>query len=209
MEVIILAGGKGTRLGLDVPKPMAPIHDKPFIKYLMDYWISQGASRFIISVGHQAAMIMNNIGRVYEDIPVYYAMETVPMGTGGGLMLAYQYLRSPFPFVVVNGDTYFQLDFQHLLHEHTDCHADITIAMRTNLENAGTYIMQAGVLDDIGTCEQSLELDTFHELVTSCYPPKRIRGFMFDAPFIDIGTPEEYERAKDFFKKEVDSPKKV
>ena len=81
--------------------------------------------------------------------------------------------------------------------------------MRTNLENAGTYIMQAGVLDDIGTCEQSLELDTFHELVTSCYPPKRIRGFMFDAPFIDIGTPEEYERAKDFFKKEVDSPKEV
>ena len=56
MEAIILAGGQGTRLRNtvpDLPKPMAPIQGKPFLEYQIDYWIHQGVTRFILSVGYQ------------------------------------------------------------------------------------------------------------------------------------------------------------
>jgi D-glycero-alpha-D-manno-heptose 1-phosphate guanylyltransferase len=56
LNVFILAGGFGTRLKdavPDIPKPMALILGRPFLEYLMDYWIKQGVSHFILSVGYQ------------------------------------------------------------------------------------------------------------------------------------------------------------
>ena len=60
MEAIVLAGGLGTRLKeavADVPKPMAPVNQQPFLQYLMDYWVAQGVTRFILSVGFKWKVI--------------------------------------------------------------------------------------------------------------------------------------------------------
>ncbi len=63
-EAIILAGGLGTRLRTvvsDIPKPMAPVQGRPFLEYLMDYWIEQGIQRFILSVGYLAEIIESHL----------------------------------------------------------------------------------------------------------------------------------------------------
>ena len=62
MKAVILAGGLGTRLNSvvkDVPKPMAEVKGKPFLSYLIDYWIGQGVERFILSVGYKHKIIID------------------------------------------------------------------------------------------------------------------------------------------------------
>lgn len=83
---VILAGGLGTRLRsvvTDVPKPMAPIEGRPFLEYLLDYWIDQGIERFILSVGYRGDVIVDHFGNGYRRVPIAYAFESQPLGTGG------------------------------------------------------------------------------------------------------------------------------
>lgn len=111
ITAIILAGGMGTRLRSavpDLPKPMAPIHERPFLEHQMDYWIGQGVSRFIVSVGYMKEVIMDHFGASYRATPLTYAIEEEPLGTGGGLLLAAQGLSETF--LVLNGDTFFEVD---------------------------------------------------------------------------------------------------
>src|SRR5512135_2259083 len=88
---IILAGGLGTRLSgvvQDRPKPLAPINGRPFLEHQMDYWMAQGIRRFVLSVGFRREQIMQHFGTAYRGCVVEYAEEVVPLGTGGGLLMA-------------------------------------------------------------------------------------------------------------------------
>ena len=70
---IILAGGLGTRLKKTVPnlpKPMAPIRDRPFLEHQMDYWIKQGINRFILSVGYLKDLIIQHFGNTYKGVAI-------------------------------------------------------------------------------------------------------------------------------------------
>jgi hypothetical protein len=78
MEAIILAGGLGSRLRAtvpDLPKPMAPIHGRPFLEYLLDYWAGQGVSRFVLSVGYKRDIIEEHFAARYKGTEVDYAVE--------------------------------------------------------------------------------------------------------------------------------------
>ena len=81
---IVLAGGLGTRLRAEVPnvpKPMAPINMRPFLEYLMDYWIDQGVDRFVLSIGYKSQIIIDHFGSSYKGIPldsVSYTHLTLP-----------------------------------------------------------------------------------------------------------------------------------
>ena len=71
----ILAGGYGKRLKKvvpNLPKPMALIEKKPFLEYLLDYWIDEGISKFIISVGYLKDIIIKHFGNEYKNIPIEY-----------------------------------------------------------------------------------------------------------------------------------------
>ena len=88
---IILAGGLGTRLRSEVPnlpKPMAIVKNRPFLEYLMDYWIEQGVCKFILSIGYLSEKIVSHFGGTYKNIPISYSIEKSPLGTGGGLLLS-------------------------------------------------------------------------------------------------------------------------
>ena len=101
----------GTRLRSavpDLPKPMAPIKGRPFLEYQMDYWINQGVNQFLISVGYKKEAIVSHFGASYKGAQVKYVMEEQPLGTGGGLLLAAQDLDEPF--LLLNGDTFFEAD---------------------------------------------------------------------------------------------------
>ena len=116
---IILAGGLGTRLrkvAPKVPKPMAPINNRPFVEYQMDYWINQGITQFILSVGYLKDVIINHFGNSYKGISIEYVEESSPLGTGGGLLFAAKNLHETF--VVLNGDTFFEVNINSLYKFH-------------------------------------------------------------------------------------------
>lgn len=222
---IILAGGLGTRLRSavpDVPKPMAHINGRPFLVYLMDYWLKQGVDRFILSVGYQRQVIMDYFGTSYRNIPVNYAIEEQPLGTGGGLLLATMSLTEPF--LVLNGDTFFEVDLKVLLQFHAERQSDWTFSLfRTDevgrymgmdvaadgriisfnsgisqsdrLANGGVYIVNPSVFSKapfINGSKLSLEDDMLPSLVAA---GAMFYGLESTGRFIDIGIPDDYFRA--------------
>ena len=86
MEAIILAGGMGTRLKKivpDLPKPMAPIKDKPFLAILIQNLKKLNFTSVIISVGYKSEKIINYFGASYAGLSIKYSVEKYPLGTGG------------------------------------------------------------------------------------------------------------------------------
>jgi D-glycero-alpha-D-manno-heptose 1-phosphate guanylyltransferase len=139
---IILAGGLGTRLRPlvpDLPKPMAPVNGRPFLEHQMDYWIGQGVTRYILSVGYRYEAIVDHFGRRYRGVPVDYAIEQAPLGTGGGLLAAVQRAPLDAPFVVLNGDTFFETDLDALHRFHAERRSAWTISLFRASE-AGRYM---------------------------------------------------------------------
>ena len=89
MDLIILAGGLGTRLRSlirDKPKPMALVNGKPFLEYVINYWISNGVTRIIISIGYKGKVVKDYFTESFNSIPIIYADEKKPLGTGGALI---------------------------------------------------------------------------------------------------------------------------
>lgn len=116
-SAVILAGGLGTRLRSavpDLPKPMAPIDGRPFLEYLLDFWIAQGVKHFILAVGYRHQVITAHLGAHYRGARLDYVVEHTPLGTGGGLLLALQKLPADRRFLLLNGDTYFAVDGKKL-----------------------------------------------------------------------------------------------
>lgn len=132
---IILAGGLGTRLRdtvPDLPKPMAAIRGRPFLAHQMDWWIAQGVDRFVLSVGYKRDCIIGHFGETYCGVPVSYAIEETPLGTGGGLLLAAAELAGrghEAPVLVLNGDTFFEVGLEALSAFHRAKGSDWTFAL--------------------------------------------------------------------------------
>jgi D-glycero-alpha-D-manno-heptose 1-phosphate guanylyltransferase len=229
MQAIILAGGKGVRLRAavpDVPKPLAPVGGRPFLEHQMSYWLAQGVDRFILSVGYKAEMIVDRIGRTFGHAPVDYAVEARALGTGGALLRALHQLRRDEPFLVLNGDTFFDLPLPDLRRFHENKAADWTLGLfpteasgrylGLNLDendrlvsfsspstrgevwaNGGVYLISPGVLDSIGE-RFSGEVSLESEIMPALLEShSAIYGMRHHGRFIDIGLPADYERAAD------------
>ena len=121
MQAIILVGGRGTRLRSvikDVPKPMAPIYDKPFLAYLLNYLHSQGFTSVVFSACYLWEPIQNYFQSSYKTITIDYAIEKEPLGTGGAIQNAFAKVNGTSPLFVLNGDTFIKLNYQAMLKQH-------------------------------------------------------------------------------------------
>ena len=139
---VVLAGGLGTRLKSivpDLPKPMAPICGRPFLAFLLDYWVGQGINRFVLSVGYKHQAIMNYFGRSINGVTIEYVIEDAPLGTGGGLLLVNQRLALNSPFLLLNGDTYFAIELRKLSELANQVDADWCFSLFNTSEN-GRYL---------------------------------------------------------------------
>jgi len=228
-EAVILAGGRGIRLRKsisDLPKSMAPVNGRPFLEYLMDYLITQEITSFILSVGFKREVIIDHFGESYRDIPVEYAEELEPMGTGGGIRLALWKVKGSRAFAM-NGDSLFRVDMQQMMDQHVHKNADMTIALRELNDtgrygrvtigqdrrilgfsekeekvgkgyiNGGVYILEKKILMEPEFRGRfSIEKDCFEQ----CYPDTKMFGFLSQGYFLDIGIPEDYQKAQDEFK---------
>lgn len=226
-DVIILAGGLGTRLAhivQDLPKPMAPINGKPFLSILFDQILSFKFQRIILSVGHKSDKIEEYFGSSYSGIELIYSKEESPLGTGGAIKKAISHCNSEYVFIL-NGDTYFDIDFNSMFKMFSESSADMAIAVKELKDfdrygtvsfqnniitgfaekkktsrgyiNGGTYLMN---LKKINTLEWPDKFSFEKNFLELRYKDLKFMPFISDKYFIDIGIPEDYERACSYFK---------
>lgn len=225
MEAIILAGGMGTRLQSvvsDVPKCMAPVAGKPFLYYLFSTLEAAGFNHLILSLGYKHEVIEEWLSTYSTQMTISSVIEDAPLGTGGAVRFALSKAQEENIFVL-NGDTFFHVDYASMLKQHQATGAEATLALKEmfdferygtvqldkhsrinafhekkycakGLINAGTYLIKKGVLDNY-PAKFSLEKDYFEKVV----PSGVISGFPANGYFIDIGIPEDYAKAQNDF----------
>ena len=222
-EAIILAGGLGSRLKpviADLPKSLAPVAGKPFLGYLLDYSKKQGIKKFIFALGYKSAPIEQFVKAYLPAGSYVFSVEEEPLGTGGAIFKACNLVATP-DTMVLNADTFFGISFSHLAIIHELRKAECTLALkpmksfdrygaveiekqviigfsekkyyREGLVNGGVYALSAAsFLQKKFPPVFSFEKDYLEKQ----YRGRQIMGMLSDAYFIDIGVPEDYERAQ-------------
>ena len=225
MEIIILAGGLGTRLRSvvsEVPKCMAPVAGKPFLWYLLKYLARYDVSKVVLSVGYLREVIYKWIDEVRDDFSFGfdYAVEEEPLGTGGGIKLALSKTLAD-DVLVLNGDTYFNVYLKVFYEEHHSHSAAVSLALKPMAvfdrygavevdENCVIKAFHEKQYCKAGLINGGVYLINKHKSDYEVLPAKfsfekevlelgvqnrNIYGFDFDDYFIDIGIPEDYATA--------------
>jgi len=217
---IILAGGLGTRLKSvtgELPKVLAEVRGRPFLTYLLDWIRGAGFARACISIGYGAEAVMDVLGDAWRGLGIDYSREYERLGTGGGVKLALSRIESE-GVLVMNGDSAVDVplaDFVRFAAQgdgpallavkvpDTARYGSLDIedgVVRRFLEkgrtgqgwiNAGVYYFPKGVVEALPEGASSLETDLLQKAAGS------LRAMQCDAPFLDIGTPEDFARAAD------------
>lgn len=227
-DIIILAGGLGTRLKEQVndrPKAMASVNGKPFVEYLLNYISKAGFQKVILSTGYLSKSIEDYFKDRYRTIDIEYAIEKEPLGTGGAIRLAAKKVTTPY-FIVMNGDTMFRIDLQRFFEVHVEKLAQMTIALR-NVDDASRYgqveMNESGIITSFrekssqsipGLINGGIYIIKTKYFKSFNHPEKfsfendwmqknvqsgDFLGQVFDEYFIDIGIPEDYKRAQSEF----------
>ena len=227
ITVLILVGGEGTRLKEKVndrPKPMALIHGKPMLEYQLDFLSKYNLRNVILCTGYKSEFIEERYQSGYKDFNIIISKEKSPLGTCGAIKNDLDKVNNQH-ILAINGDSYIEFDpifFMHHLesYEETkilmlvknmqDCDSFGSVTLDTNnlliefaekehsdssgIVNLGFYGFNKDVFSDIPLGERlSLEEDFF--------PSKtgKILCVFSENEFIDIGTPETYKLAENFF----------
>lgn len=226
-DVIILAGGLGTRLAAvvsDVPKPMAPVAGKPFMDHILYRLPLKHVGHIIFAVGHKSDKIEAYYGHDYQDIPIRYSEEKEPLGTGGAIGKAL-HLMTQDTALILNGDTYFDVNYESFWQQHSMGQSPITIALKqmpfpdrygtvllesdtivrfqekqsnlpTGLINGGSYWVNKSIIELLPSTEKySFENEVLEPFVER----HLVQGYVSEGLFIDIGIPTDYERAQTIF----------
>ena len=221
-EAIILAGGFGTRLAHVVPdvcKPMAPVGGEPFLRYVLDQLDSAGFGHVVIADGYRREQIEDYFMGTYRGLQIEYSPEDKPLLTGGAVKRALMLCENPYVFVL-NGDTWFDVDFTSMESvaeskgqvvviaaermRNFDRYGTLNVAedgtirafrekrpCDEGLINGGVYLIQRSMLDAMPQ-KFSLETDFFEKVVGNGV----LTAIECAGGFIDIGVPEDYERAQ-------------
>src|ERR1700719_4020603 len=230
IPAILLVGGKGTRLQTVLsskPKPLALVGNVPFLQLLVMQLRSQGVRRMIMSTGYLADQIEEAFGdgRLWNS-HIQYSKESQPLGTAGAVKFAERHLEQSTDFLVVNGDSFMDIDIPEFIRFHCQHRGVVSMAVREvpdaarygtvhldafkriigfsektgnrspGIINAGVYMFKRAVLEQIPQGPSSLEKDLFPRLLR-----EGMYAFEQDGMFIDIGTPEDYARAQELCQK--------
>lgn len=227
LEAIVLAGGLGTRLRSvvsDLPKPMAPIGGKPFLEYILKYLQKNGITRAILSVGYKWETIKEYFGDKFENIELIYSVEDEPLGTGGAIKKAMNQVKNSQVYII-NGDTFFNVDLKSLFLED-NCKLILSLKHMTNFDrydcvendennlvtaftekgyresgniNGGIYLASKDIFSEYDLDKKF----SFEEFMQENFKQLKINSAIFDNYFIDIGIPEDYEKAQSEIKNHI------
>ncbi len=224
MDAAILMGGLGTRVRSVVPerpKPLAEVKDRPFVVHLLDQLGNFSIPRTVLCTGYLGEMVESCLGKSYRNLTLIYSHEPVALGTAGALRLALPLFNTQ-QVLVLNGDSYCEIDLTKLISSHMEEKALITIAVTSvvdtsrygtvllndrgeivsfrekgekkgaGLINAGIYVLDRTTIENIPASKQ-LSLE---KDIFPQYLGHSLRGFLTEGFFIDIGSPEDYVRAQ-------------
>ena len=221
--LMILAGGFGTRLRSlvsDVPKPLAPVAGHPFIFHLIEHWVAQGVKDFIFLLHYEAAQIQVMLDSLalrpdFDGVRFRVVVEENPLGTGGAILNAIDFLGMNEGFLVANADTWLGAGIAELALEASSAIAAVNVpngqrygflqfkgnkitafdeklvAAGRGYVNSGLYHLLPEIFDgfEVGSCF-SIERDVFPRLVLG----RRLGVVKLNESFIDIGIPADYLR---------------
>jgi len=213
----------------DMPKPMAPVCGKPFLHYIFLYLQKQGITEVVLSVGYKSEMIKDFFGDKYQDIAIRYSVEGEPLGTGGGIAQAMAMIGSDAfvlngdTFFDVDlselydffkkrkADIGLALKRMH----HFDRYGTVDIGNQDRvlqfhekqyrsegLINGGVYVLNKNLFKKAEETSEETLLQKFSfekDILEKHLIPLHYHGQEFKGYFIDIGIPEDYNKAQEDF----------
>lgn len=221
-ELVVLAGGFGTRLSSivpEVPKPLAPVVNRPFLHYLIENWLRQGITTLTFLLHYQTDLIRAFLEQerrkgLLTKCEIHSVTEPHPLGTGGAVAHAVQKRGLTRSFMVTNADTWLGSGIGQVLNTATPAlsvvraenserygslriEQDRVVAFREKQQssgpgwiNAGLYHLQPEFFRDWDGMPFSLERGLFPKLAAT----GQLRAVPLETDFIDIGIPEDYIR---------------
>ncbi len=217
MEAIVLAGGLGLRLREKVyeePKVLAETVGKPFIYHVLEYLYRNGTSHVVLAVSYMHEKIISAVGNSFLGMTIDYSIEKEPLGTGGAIKQAIKQCREDFVFVL-NGDTIFNTDLRKMQQTAKSGFASIALKYMDNADRRGIVETENGIVTyfkekepgksgtingGIYLIDRKLQLSKkktfsfeYDFLEKNC---DKLMPFISDGYFIDIGIPEDYEKAQ-------------
>ncbi len=226
INCIVLGGGFGTRLQSVVPdlqKVLAPVNGKPFLNYVIKNLISNNIKNIVLATGYRSYDVYKMFNdKIYKELNLQIIKEETPLGTGGAIKNSLSLVNSDDVFIC-NGDSLSIYPLINLYNFHKKKCSDISILLvsventsryghvilddsdkiikfqeKSNLPNkgkinAGIYLFKKEVLNKLPFGKYSLEKDFFPS-----HCNEKMYGLVDSFPFIDIGIPEDYYKAKDF-----------
>lgn len=230
IDAIILAGGEGTRLRSvisDIPKPLAPVNGKPFLDILLSQLDgSDCINKVVLATGYKSELVEDR----YKDCRDYkfnilFSLEKELLGTGGAIKKAIQLTESE-DILVLNGDSYAEVDIREVIKEHRGINASMTIVLKEvdnagrfgsvkldgkkrityfeekkdtvapGLINAGIYLMKRKLFDNV----QEDKVVSLEKEILPGLIHKGIYGYIAGGKFIDIGIPETYMSSGEYLR---------
>jgi len=216
IDLVILAGGKGTRIKKylqGLPKPMLKFNGKHLLNYIINLTSKYNFKNIYILTGYKSNIIFRKFhNKTFNFIKVRCIKETKEMGTAGALYLLKNKINN---FILLNGDTVFDIDYLKLINSVNKSNYGsmslvknkqqnsiklnkltlknnlVKYSNNGSLMNSGTYFFKKKILKLIPNKKSSLENDILPSLIKR----KKINGLIFDNFFIDIGTKEYLEKA--------------
>lgn len=217
---VILAGGKGTRLRpytIAMPKPLVPVGDKPILEIVIIQLSRQSFDRIIITVNHQADIIMAYFGDGSKwGVHIEYSLEDMPLGTMGPLKLLKEL---PENFLVSNGDVLSDLAYADFLEEHIKSKRIFSIAGHRRIQKSDYGVLETKNHVLTGFQEKpetsfmvSMGIYAVSKKILEYIPDKEYFGFDMlmqelleknmevgihehEGYWMDIGRPDDYEQA--------------
>jgi D-glycero-alpha-D-manno-heptose 1-phosphate guanylyltransferase len=198
-DVIILAGGLGTRLQsvvADTPKCLAPVAGKPFLHYILTALKPYHVCKIVFSVGHLKHQVIDWVqaNRQQYGFAVDFAEEAEPLGTGGAIKNALPYTDND-DVIILNGDTLFMADIDELIAFQQQKQADVSIALKpmANFERYGTVVLnqEQEVINFIEKKPQ--EAGLINGGIYSLYKPS----------FLSLNMPQKFSFESDYLEKAI------
>jgi len=224
-RMVIMAGGKGTRLRPfteNFPKPLVAVAGKPMLEHIIERAKHEGFTDFVFAIHYLGHLVDEYFGDGSRfGVRIEYLRENSPLGTAGALSLLNP--RPNEPFVVTNGDVVTDIRYGELLDFHIRHDASATMAVRTHewqhpygvvqtrgidisgfeekpiarsYINAGVYVLSASVLNELEP-NMPCDMPTLFEQLQS--RSLRTVAYPMHESWLDVGCPDDLEKAHHAF----------
>ncbi|MGA2173311.1 MAG: sugar phosphate nucleotidyltransferase [Sedimentisphaerales bacterium] len=225
IRVIILAGGKGTRLKpytTVFPKPLMPIGDMPILEVVLRQLKSFGFEKITLSVNHLSDLIKTFFGDGHKfGLEISYCIEDKPLGTAGSISLVDNVTEN---FLVMNGDLLTTIDYGQMMQSHMASKATATIGVFNRQVKIDFGVLELGSRGELIEYKEkpkfdflvSMGVNAFHKsaldfiskaqyldiptlMMNLKNAGKDVLTYRPDCKWLDIGRPDDYEKAVELF----------